>query len=178
MIEIKEIFSKNELKEFIKFPFELYKDNKYWVPPIIHEELESFDKTKNPVFKTADTHFYLAYKNSKIVGRVVAIINWDEVNIFEFNDRLDYIFQNICDCFYDRYPYGTLFNPTIIKNGNHYDITYMEFCVSFTVSSLNKWTGNYEYLDGNNWLLSKDVYCKQLLNDNRIIKSQEFNNWV
>ena len=29
MIEIKEIFSKNELKEFVKFPFELYKDNKY-----------------------------------------------------------------------------------------------------------------------------------------------------
>ena len=27
MIEIKEIFSKNELKEFVKFPFELYKDN-------------------------------------------------------------------------------------------------------------------------------------------------------
>ena len=52
MIEVKEIFSKKELKEFIKFPFELYKDNKYWVPPIIQEELDSFDKTKNPVFKT------------------------------------------------------------------------------------------------------------------------------
>lgn len=81
MIEIKEIFSKKEMKEFVKFPFELYKNNKNWVPPIIQEELDSFDKTKNPVFQTADTHFYLAYKNNKIVGRVVAIINWDEVKI-------------------------------------------------------------------------------------------------
>ena len=81
MIEIKEVFSKKEMKDFVKFPFELYKDNKNWVPPLIQEELETFDKTKNPVFQTADTHFYLAYKNNKIVGRIVAIINWDEVNI-------------------------------------------------------------------------------------------------
>lgn len=33
MIEVKEIFSKKELKEFINFSFELYKDNPYWVPP-------------------------------------------------------------------------------------------------------------------------------------------------
>jgi hypothetical protein len=81
MIEIKEIFSKKEMKAFVTFPFELYKNNKNWVPPLIQDELESFDKTKNPVFKTADTHFYLAFKNNKIVGRIVAIINWDEVNI-------------------------------------------------------------------------------------------------
>jgi GNAT superfamily N-acetyltransferase len=64
---------------FVKFPFDLYKDNKYWVPPIIADELESFDKTKNPAFQTAEAHFYLAYKDDKIVGRIAAIINWDEV---------------------------------------------------------------------------------------------------
>ena len=46
MIEIKEIFSKKELKAFVTFPFELYKNNKNWVPPLIQEELETFDKTK------------------------------------------------------------------------------------------------------------------------------------
>ena len=81
MIEVKEIFSKKELKEFINFSFELYKDNPYWVPPLINEELETFDKSKNPAFKSADAHFYLAYKDGKIVGKTVAIINWDEVNL-------------------------------------------------------------------------------------------------
>lgn len=80
MIEVKEIFSKKELKEFINFSFELYKDNPYWIPPLINDELETFDKSKNPAFKSADAHFYLAYKNGKIVGKTVAIINWDEVN--------------------------------------------------------------------------------------------------
>jgi len=80
MISIKEAKTKKELLESIKFPFTLYKDNPYWVPPLISDELETFDKTKNPVFKTAEAYFYLAYKDKKIVGRVAAIINWDEVN--------------------------------------------------------------------------------------------------
>ncbi len=80
MITIKEAFTKKEMTEFVKFPFSLYKDNKYWVPPIIADELESFDRTKNPAFETAEANFYLAYQDHKIVGRIAAIINWGEVN--------------------------------------------------------------------------------------------------
>ncbi|UOB17379.1 GTP cyclohydrolase [Abyssalbus ytuae] len=79
MIEIKEVISKREFEKFVKFPFKIYKDSKYWVPPIIKDEIESLDKTKNPAFNTAEVKFYLAYKNNTIVGRVAAIINWDEV---------------------------------------------------------------------------------------------------
>ncbi len=79
MISIKEAISKKELTDFIKFPFSLYKNNKYWVPPIIADELETFDKSKNPAFDNADAYFYLAYNNNKIVGRIAAIINWSEV---------------------------------------------------------------------------------------------------
>jgi GNAT superfamily N-acetyltransferase len=80
MITIVEATTKKQLKDFIKFPFSLYKNNPYWVPPLIQDELESFDKTKNPVFEHADAYFYIAYKNNEIVGRISAIINWQEVN--------------------------------------------------------------------------------------------------
>ena len=99
MITVKEIHSKKDLKTFVKFPFKLYKDSKYWVPPVISQEVKTFDKNENPVFKDADARFFLAYKNNKIVGRVVAIINWLEVNNqdqkkmrfgwFDFIDDLD-----------------------------------------------------------------------------------------
>ena len=76
MIKIQEISTKKELKQFVKFPFSLYKGNKYWVPPIISEEVESFDKLKNPVFEHADARFFLALKEwRKVVGRVAAIVN-------------------------------------------------------------------------------------------------------
>ena len=79
MITVKELFSKKELKKFVKFPFKLYKDTPYWVPPIIKQELETFNKDKNPIFRDAEARFFLAYKNNEIVGRIAAIINWLEV---------------------------------------------------------------------------------------------------
>jgi GNAT superfamily N-acetyltransferase len=79
MITIKEALTKKELKAFVKFPFSLYKNSKSWVPPIIAEELRTFNKNINPAFQDADARFFLAYKNGNIVGRVAALINWIEV---------------------------------------------------------------------------------------------------
>ena len=79
MIEIVTVENKKQEKDFVMFPFKLYKGCDYWVPPIIKEELESMDKTKNPVFKNAEAEFYLAYKDGKIVGRIAAIVNWVEI---------------------------------------------------------------------------------------------------
>lgn len=79
MITILEANSKQLLKDFVKFPFELYKNHPFWVPPLIADEMETFDKEKNPAFQSAEAYFYLAYKNNKIVGRIAAIINWNEV---------------------------------------------------------------------------------------------------
>lgn len=80
MITLQEMTSKKEMKAFVEFPFKLYKNNAYWVPPIINDEIESFDKTKNPVFQHAEAHFFVALKNNEIVGRIAAIINYTEIN--------------------------------------------------------------------------------------------------
>jgi ribosomal protein S18 acetylase RimI-like enzyme len=79
MITLKKIISKREMKQFVTFPFSVYKDNKYWVPPIIKDEVDNFDPKKNPVFENADAQFFVAIRDGKIVGRIVAIINWFEV---------------------------------------------------------------------------------------------------
>ena len=67
------------MKQFVKFPFSLYKGNPYWVPPIIKDELQTLDKNTNPAFEHATARFFLALENGKIVGRVAAIINQYEV---------------------------------------------------------------------------------------------------
>lgn len=79
MIVLKKVTTRKEMKDFVVFPFSLYKNNEYWVPPIIKDEINNFDPTKNPVFENAEAHFFLAIKEDQIVGRVVAIINWFEV---------------------------------------------------------------------------------------------------
>lgn len=80
MITVKEVTSKKETKAFIQFSFEVFKGNPNWVPPLISEELETFDKENNPNLKNCDIKLFLAYKNNKIVGKVAAIVNWEEVN--------------------------------------------------------------------------------------------------
>lgn len=99
MIRIEEAKSKKQLRTFVKFPFSLYKGSPYWVPPIISEELSTFNKDVNPAFIDADVKFFLAYKNGKLAGRIAAIINWIEVDHqkirkmrfgwFDFIDDLD-----------------------------------------------------------------------------------------
>ena len=79
MIEVIKVESKKNEKDFVMFPFELYRDCEYWVPPIINEEIDAMDTNKNPVFKNAEAEFYLAYKDNKIVGRIAAIVNWVEI---------------------------------------------------------------------------------------------------
>jgi hypothetical protein len=80
MITIQEATTKSQLKEFVKFPFSLYKNHPYWVPPLIQDELNTFDAKKNPVFEKAEATFYLAYKNNTAVGRMAVIVNWGEIH--------------------------------------------------------------------------------------------------
>lgn len=75
MIIIKEVISKKDLKKFVLFPVELYKNNPYYVPPIIIDEMSMFNKKKNPAYEFCETRLFLAYKDNKIVGRVAGLIN-------------------------------------------------------------------------------------------------------
>ena len=79
MISIKKVTSEDDFKNFVKFPNKLYKNSKYWVSPIINEELETMKKKKNPVFNNAEAEFFIALKNNEIVGRIAAIVNWIEI---------------------------------------------------------------------------------------------------
>jgi GNAT superfamily N-acetyltransferase len=73
-IVIKEVVSKRDLKKFISFPDKLYAGNKYWIPPLHSEEMNTLHKDKNPAFDFCDVKYWLAYKDGKIAGRIVGII--------------------------------------------------------------------------------------------------------
>ena len=131
MITVKEIYSKKELKQFVKFPFKIYKDNKYWVPPIINDEVNSFDKEKNPVFKHADARFFLAYKNKDIVGRIAAIINW-----IELKDRKVKKMRFGWFDFIDDLEVSKILLDKIVEIGKENDLEFIEGPVGF--SNLDK----------------------------------------
>ena len=75
-IIIKEVQNKKDLKKFISFPNQLYKGNKYRIPPLRNDEFNILDKEKNPAFDFCDVKLWLAYKNEKVSGRIAGIINY------------------------------------------------------------------------------------------------------
>ena len=74
-IQIKEVQTKKDLKNFVLFPYKLYKKNKYWIPHLIKDELETLMSDKNPAFEYCEAKYWLALKDNKIVGRIAGIIN-------------------------------------------------------------------------------------------------------
>lgn len=74
-ITIKACSEAADYKAFVQFPFDLYKGNAYWVPPMKKDELNALQPNTNPAFKHCDAQFWIALKNNKVVGRVGAIIN-------------------------------------------------------------------------------------------------------
>lgn len=80
-INIIEVKNKEQILKFIQFPLDLYKDNPYFVPSLIKDEREIWDKEKNPIYKSAEAKQFLAYKNNEIVGRIAVMINHLETEV-------------------------------------------------------------------------------------------------
>ena len=74
-VTIKKISTRRELKAFIRFNYELYKDCPYAVPDFLEDTLDTFNPQKNAAFDFCDVDYFLALREGKIVGRVAAIIN-------------------------------------------------------------------------------------------------------
>lgn len=73
----KEVSNRKDLYEFVKFPFQLYKNTPHWIPPLIRDELKIFSP-QNPSLANSQFKLWLAYKDERIVGRIAGIINRKE----------------------------------------------------------------------------------------------------
>jgi len=80
---IEEVDGKKDLMAFIKLPWKIYKDDPYWVPPLILERKEFLDPKKNPFYEHADVQLFLAMKGREIVGRIAAIVNHSHIRFHD-----------------------------------------------------------------------------------------------
>ena len=74
-ITIKEVNTNRELRRFVQFGVDLYEGNKYYCPPLIFDEINTFKKGANPAHEVCDFILYMAYRNGEIVGRIAGIVN-------------------------------------------------------------------------------------------------------
>jgi hypothetical protein len=74
-VEIREVKTKKDLRKFIHLPAKIHKNHANWVPPIYMDDWEFFNPKKNKSFDSCDTTLLLAYKQNKVVGRIMGIIH-------------------------------------------------------------------------------------------------------
>jgi hypothetical protein len=73
--ELRQVSTSRELREFIRFPFQLYKHNPFWLPPILLDEKQFFNPRRNKSLRNSETILFLAFNEGKICGRIMGIIS-------------------------------------------------------------------------------------------------------
>ncbi|MGD8979547.1 MAG: acyl-CoA N-acyltransferase, partial [candidate division WOR-3 bacterium] len=85
MISVVRVENDSQLKQFIDFPYQLYKGNKYWVPPLKRDVYHLFDPAENPFWEHSERELYLAFRNQHLVGRIAAIVDQNYVEFWKEN---------------------------------------------------------------------------------------------
>jgi len=74
-VTLRRIESRRDLKAFVDFPLELYRDNPCYVPALVFDELNTLDPARNPAFDFCEAAYFLAEREGRVVGRIAGILN-------------------------------------------------------------------------------------------------------
>ncbi len=95
-IDIYLVENRKQLSRFIRFPWTIYRADRYWVPPLIGEQKKLFIPEKNPFYGHAEVALFLAERAGQAVGRIAAIVNrahnefyGDKTGFFGFFESID-----------------------------------------------------------------------------------------
>jgi len=96
-IEVVAVDSKKALKQFIEFPYSLYRNDPYWVAPLRIAVKELLDREKHPYYANADVEFFLALRDGVVQGRVAAIIDRTYNRVHEENAGFFGFYESVND---------------------------------------------------------------------------------
>ncbi len=74
-LDVRPVASKRDLTTFIKLPWQLYRNEPNWVPPLISERRQFLDRAKNPWFEHGEAEYFLAWRDGRAVGRITAQVD-------------------------------------------------------------------------------------------------------
>ncbi len=102
--------SRSDINKFIQFPFDLYKNNAYWVPEMRADTRGVVDKTSHPFYQHSDADFFLAEENGKVTGRIAAISNSRANASNNQNSAYFYYFDSVDDSEVSNSLFSNVFN--------------------------------------------------------------------
>jgi len=74
-LRVTPVEGKRDLERFLRFPFRLHRGHPFWVPPLLSEQRSLLDPRRNPFWRHAELHLFLAERGGRVEGRIAAIVN-------------------------------------------------------------------------------------------------------
>ncbi len=94
-LDLQVVSTKKDLMDFFLIPWNIYKNDSYWSPPLLGE-FKDFFRQNNPFWEHADAKLFLLYKSEKIIGRIAAFIDHlycgtikEKIGFFGFFECID-----------------------------------------------------------------------------------------
>ena len=97
-VNIEEVRGAGAKKEFVRFPWKVYRENPNWVPPLESEVKFLLDEKENPFFQHAEAACFLARRNGQTVGRIAAIIDRNHIKFHNEQAGFFGFFECLPDC--------------------------------------------------------------------------------
>jgi hypothetical protein len=95
-IQIEEVKNQQDLMAFIRLPWEIYKEDRYWVPPLIKDQLQKFSPN-HPFHIHSEMIFFLAKKGGRPIGRITGIIDHNYIDFHQEKVGFFGFFESISD---------------------------------------------------------------------------------
>ena len=95
-VELREVRTRRDLGEFVRFPWQVYRGDPNWVPPLIGDRLAYLTPAGNPMLRSAELALFLARRRGRVVGTIATLVDQhavqppgDRAGTFGFFEVLD-----------------------------------------------------------------------------------------
>jgi GNAT superfamily N-acetyltransferase len=81
-VSVERVSTGKQLREFVKLPYALYRNDKNWVPQLLMDDYKKLNRKKHPFFQHAEAEIFLARRDGRAVGRIASIHDriWEETH--------------------------------------------------------------------------------------------------
>src|SRR6185503_10728482 len=74
-VRVKTAANARDRRAFLELPYRLYRRDAHWVPPLRMAQKDILNTARHPFYKTSDVEMFLAERDGRIAGRIMAILN-------------------------------------------------------------------------------------------------------
>ena len=72
---VRPVRTSRDKREFIELPYRLYRGDQHWIAPLRIAQKDMLNTERHPFYKTSDAEMFLAERDGRTVGRIMAILN-------------------------------------------------------------------------------------------------------